>query len=238
MSVISYGQPGLTYGSGFVYGQDAAPTPPPRKERMTQAALKLDEKDLDAALELGVEMEEGLKNKPAFAAVAPTPAAMETKRDAIGVQRGKLALAESKVADEQNALDALELDYRNSLTAQAGSAILAVNGDAAQLEGANIPLRKQGVPASDAPPPLEGVTATYGDLAGEVDWGWDARPGRVYIGEIATAAAGPYAFAYTGTRSRFTSKNHPSGSEVFLRVKCTCNGFESNWSQIASHRAR
>ena len=204
---------------------------------MTQAALKLDEKDLDQAMDLGVEMEEGLKNKPAFAAVAPTPAAMALKRGAIGTQRGKLALAEAKVSEEQNALDALELDYRNSLTAQAASAILAVNGDVAQLEGASIPLRKQGTRTSDAPPPLENVNGTYGDLAGEIDWSWNGNPGRVYIGEIASSVAGPYVFAYSGTKSRFTSKNHPSGAEMFLRVKCVCNGFESAWSQIASHRA-
>lgn len=238
MSVITYGQPGRTYGSGFTYGQDAAPVAPPLRKRMTQAALKLDEKNLDQAMDLGVEMEEGLKNKPAFATVAPTPAAMATRRGAIATQRGKLALATGKLAEEQSALDALELDYRNSLTAQAGSAILAVSGDAAQLEGANIPLRKAGTPASDAPPPLENVSGTYGDLSGEVDWQWNAKPGRVYIAETGTTAAGPFAFAYSGTRSRFTSKNHPPGSEVFLRVKCTCNGFESNWSQLASHRAR
>ncbi|HEY6167884.1 MAG TPA: hypothetical protein VI454_07585 [Verrucomicrobiae bacterium] len=239
MGIIYYGQPGVAYGAGFTYGQNVSSVPQQLIKKMKQAALKLDEKNLDQCMDLGQEMEEGLKNKPAFAAVAPTPAAMKLQRDAIVLQRGVLAGAVGAVALQQGALDGLESTYRNSLTLQAGSAIQLVNGDEAQLAGTNIPLRQAGTPATDAPPPLENPHGSYGDLSGEVDWAWNGPPRRMlFIAEIATSAAGPFTFAYSGNKSGFTSKGHPPGTEIFMRSKCSCNGFDSDWSQVVSHRAR
>jgi hypothetical protein len=239
MGIIHYGQPGLAYGAGFTYGQ-VIPPANPRKVKMTQLALKLDEKDLDGVLALGVDIEEGLKNKPAFAAVAPTPADSAAKRAEIATQRGKVSAAEAKLTEEEGKLDTLESEYRILLTDMAESALEEVDGDVAQLEAANVPLRKPGSPATQPPLPPDNVHGSYGDLSGQVDFGWNGLIGKIiFQGEISTAGPnGPFILAYVGTKSRFTAAGQQPGAEVWARVKQIRNGIASDWSQVVSHRAR
>lgn len=239
MGIIHYGQPGLAYGAGFTYGQMIPPVARPKRMN-TQAALKLDEKNLDEVLELGVDVEEGLKNKPAFADVAPSPADSAAKRAEIATQRGKVAAAESKLTEEQGKLDTMESEYRVLLTDMVDSAIDEVDGDVAQLEAANIPLKKQGVRNTQPPPPPQNLHGSFGDLSGEVDFGWDGVEGRiVFQGEMsAVGPNGPFIPIYIGTRSKFTVTGQQPGAEIWARVKQIRNGMASDWSQVASHRAR
>jgi hypothetical protein len=239
MGIIHYGQPGLAYGAGFTYGQ-VIPPANPRKVKMTQLALKLDEKDLDGVLALGVDIEEGLKNKPAFAAVSPSPADSAAKRAEIATQRGKVSLAEAKLTEEQGKLDGLEAEYRVLVADMAQSALDEVDGDVAQLEAANVPLRKPGTRPTQPPPPLDNMHASFGDLSGQVDFQWNAVEGRViYQGEISTAGPnGPWILVYVGTKSRFTATGQQPGAEVWGRAKQIRGGMASDWSQVASHRAR
>jgi hypothetical protein len=241
MSIIQYGQAGLAYGAGFTYGQVNTPVVPPTgKKRMTQLALKLDERDLDGVLALGVAMEEGLKNKPAFAAVDPSPADSAAKRALIATQRAKVEAARAKLAEEEFILDGMDADYRTTVTEMAQSALDEVNGDVAQLEAANIPLRKFEGPSTQPPPEPDNMHASFGDMVGEVDFTWNSGGSRViFIGEISSVGpTGPWVNVYTGTRSRFTAKGQQPGAEIFARVKQIRNGMHSNWSQIVSHRAR
>lgn len=238
MGVITYGLAGLTYGSGFTYGQVVASGASTQRKKMLLPALKLDEKTLDEKLDQSVSIGQGLNANPIFSTVVPSVADVTTIRTNIAAKRASIATAESTLTDLNNELTDLEADLDLAVGKQVNNALDLANHVKAVAVAANIPLREAGTPLSDNPAAPGNLRATYGDLPGEIDWMCDAAGRKsTYILETAANANGPWTQAYVGSKSRATTTGHGSGELVHGRMKCICNGLHSPWSQVTTQRA-
>jgi hypothetical protein len=200
-------------------------------------ALKLQEKDVDATVQLSVNMEQGLTTTGHVPTPEPSVATLASKRGDIATKKGQVAAAQSALTMKEDELETLRGELGDLLTKSARHSQDAVEADRTKMGELKIPLRAIGQKTTDNPPPISGLTVTDGDISGESDWSWPARrPGRpLYILETAPSAAGPYTAVYTGTRSRYTTRT-AAGVELWARVSVELNGFRSDPSDPVSFR--
>jgi hypothetical protein len=92
-------------------------------------------------------------------------------------------------------------------------------------------------PIGEMPAP-ENLTATGGDLEGELDMPWEPVQGRdAYIGEWAANPAGPWTQFYVGNNSSCTASGLNPGQMYYFRVREVDPLGPGPWSDIAQKRA-
>lgn len=206
---------------------------------MDEFTLKLQEKSLEDKETLSISIEQGLTSTPHVPTGAALAADLAALRATITLQKGHLSTAVSKAATEQNTLDGLEASLDALLVNTCKAAQTAAGNSRAKLAEMNIPLRKLGAPATQAPDAPANVRGRYGAMIGELDFQWDGA-GRhvIYFGELAEDPNGPFTPCYVGTKSRCTLQNLVPGRMYYFRALVERNGLRSNPSELANHRAR
>jgi hypothetical protein len=222
----------VTYDSGVVYD---APAPPQRKK---MARIKLEMQRLTLAQLIGrcqrvVTMMTG---NAVFTSLAAKVTAFSTAVNALVTADADYQSAQQTANQKLTERDDQRVDVEN-LYRQLAAACEGVTMEGSELESGGWELR--GVPAANGPVAApQHLSAAYGDMAGEVDLQWDpVRGSSSYIGEYASAPAGPWTRGYEGTKSRCTMGGLTSGNCYYFRTAAIGPDGPGPWSDIAEKRA-
>jgi len=182
------------------------------------------------------EIRTALTGNPAFAALAarlpPFDTVVNTVETRDTAYNATVQLAEQQLSERDAARDAAE-DAARALA----SASEAETTDAAELLSGGWHLVEPPTPPGPMPAP-ENLTATGGDLEGEVDLQWEPVTGRdTYLAEWAADANGPWTQFYVGTKSSGTAGGLNPGQMYYFRVKAVGPLGPGPWSDLAQKRA-
>ena len=229
-----YDTPSLNYDSGPSVTYDhAAPT---TKVKMARIKLETQRLGLPQFIQRCQRVSTMLTGNATFSSISAKvtafTTALTTLTTADGAYQTAQQEADQKLTERDNARVEVENLYRQLAAASEG-----VTMEAAQLESGGWELRGVAAPVGDLPAPGN-LSASYGDMAGEVDLQWDPVRGAVsYVGQCAPAATGPWTQVYQGTKSRFTHSDMTSGELCYFRVAGIGPNGPGAWSDIAEKRA-
>lgn len=142
----------------------------------------------------------------------------------------------TKLTERDDGRVALENSLRTGASAAEG---VTPSPSAADLQGGGWVVRGAATPVGAMPKP-ENLSATRGDLTGEVDLGWNAitRGVQTYVAERATDPDGPWTQFYIGAASKCTSTGLTSGAAYWFQVRAVGAAGPGPWSDPATERAR
>lgn len=202
------------------------------------AKIKFDFLDLDTpgviARFRGIST--SLTGNATFAALAPKlgpfDAAIDALEAANNTYEATLVTAQQQIIVRDDRRTAVENLARGLAAASEGETT-----DAALLQSGGWQLRGTAAPVGPLPAP-ENLSATGGDMEGEVDLSWQPVNGRdTYLAEHATAATGPWTQFYVGKKSSCTAKSLASGTLCWFRVRAVGTAGPGPWSDPAQTRA-
>ena len=162
------------------------------------------------------------------------------------------------LADVSTAADNLETAYNNSQVARQDSqekttlmydlreAITKIvtrlglyventsEGDVAKIQSAGMDVRDE-AGASVVPAVPEGLSATAGDMEGEIDLQWEpVSNAKSYAIQQSPDPPGTWAQAAISTKSKHSITNLTSGDKYWFRVAAVGAGGQSGWSDPAT----
>jgi hypothetical protein len=202
------------------------------------AKIKLDHTALDtpAFIVRMREISTALTGNAAFAALAPRLAPFDAVVDLLETRNtaynATVQLAEQQLTerDEQRA------------TAEDAARALASASEAETIDEADLlsggwHLVAPPTPVGPMPAP-QNLSATGGDLEGEVDLQWEPVTGRdAYAAEWAANPAGPWTQFYVGNNSSCAASGLNPGQMFYFRVRAFGPLGPGPWSDIAQKRA-
>jgi len=206
------------------------------------AALHLDELSPQELIATGQRLVEGLEGNAHF----PEP------QPPIDELRQKLAVVETtyeayrkerlRLNELKNAYQAAMTEAKKAITLEAGYVDEASDGDAKKILSANLtPERTWSFWPFGSLAEVVELSASRGDLPGEVDLVWDAVRGADGY-EINTASdmagEGPWIQAAVSSESRVTVKDLQTGRRYWFRVRAVGSKGEGDWSDPVMKFAR
>jgi hypothetical protein len=173
---------------------------------------------------------------PAFAPLAAKVTATETAVDDLETKSNAYNVAlqtcTTLMTERDDARVAAEDAVRSLANAAEGE-----TQDSATLLGGGWHLRDAPTPIGPMPAP-QNLTATGGDMEGEVDLACDPVYGRdSYIAEYAINALGPWEQFYVGKKSSCTAVGLAPGQLCYFRMLAVGPLGPGPWSDIAQKRA-
>lgn len=229
-----YDTPGLTYDSGALYDDTAAP---PQPQRKTMAKVRFTFKgmsDVDS-LQACNDLKTALTGNANFSTPPVTLTAFGT---AITTAQTKLTAADNAAsaakqatADKDTALNALK-----ALGMQlVGYVDLTAAGDESKILSAGLSVRAAKSPQS-VPLPVQNLSLTAGDNAGTLDVHWDHLDNAKSY-EVQTSpdpfTATSFVAADTVTKSSTTLAGFTSGAKIWVRVRAINSAGKGAWSDVA-----
>ena len=202
------------------------------------AKIKFDHASLDtpAFITRMREISTALTGNPVFAALAPRLSAFNTVVDSLET-RNTTYNATVQLGAQQLTERDLERVAAEDAARVLASASEAETIDEADLLSGGWHLTSPPAPVGPMPAP-QNLTATGGDLEGEVDLQWDPVTGRdAYIAESAASAPGPWTQFYVGNNSSCTANGLDPGQMFYFRVRAVGPLGPGPWSDIAQKRA-
>jgi hypothetical protein len=202
------------------------------------ARVKLDHKDL-ATPAFVTRMEEisaAMTGNAVFTSLAANVTAFNTKVATLATKNSAYETAvlacKTAMTERDDARTAAEDSARALASASEG-----VTSDAAELQSGGWHLRGEAAPVGPMPAP-QNVSATAGDLDGEVDLSWEPVSGRdTYIAEHSTSATGPWTQFYVGKKSSCTATGLVSATMYWFRIRAVGTAGPGPWSDITQKRA-
>jgi len=232
---VNSDDPAIFYDDPAVF-YDATSPIPERKQKM--AKIKLDHTNL-AAPAFVVRMKEistALTGNAVFASLAANVTAFDTK---VGTLETKSAAYDATVQAGKTVLterDDARVAVEDAARGLAGASE-GVTSDAAQLQSGGWHLRGAPTPVGPMPAP-QNLSATAGDLDGEVDLSWEPVSGRdTYVGEHSISATGPWTQFYIGKKSGTTATGLASATMYWFRIRAVGTAGSGPFSDIAQKRA-
>ena len=182
------------------------------------------------------EVRTALTGNPPFAPLAPRLPGFVTVVEALETSNTTYT-ATVQLADQQLTELNTARDVAEAAVAALASASEAETTDDAELLSGGWHLVEPPTPPSPMPAP-ENLTATGGDLEGEVDMQWEPVTGRdTYLAEWAADPVGPWTQFYVGTKSSCTAGGLNPGQMYYFRVRAVGPLGPGPWSDIAQKRA-
>jgi hypothetical protein len=202
------------------------------------AKIKLDHTRLDTPAYI-VRMREistALAAAPTFAPLAaklpPFNALVDTLETKSTEYEAAVQAAKTVLTERDTARVAVEDAARALASASEGE-----TSDEAALQGGGWHLRGVATVVGPMPAP-QNVTASGGDMDGEVDLSWEPVDGRdTYLGEHGTSATGPWTQFYVGKKSSATATGLTSGTAYWFRLRAVGAAGPGPWSDITQKRA-
>jgi hypothetical protein len=202
------------------------------------AKIKFDHTSLDtpAFITRMREISTALTGNAVFAALAARLAPFNAVVDSLET-RNTTYNATVQLASQQLTERDLERAAAEDAARALASASEAETVDEADLLSGGWHLTSPPAPVGAMPAP-QNLSATGGDLEGEVDLQWEPVTGRdAYITDWAANPAGPWTQFYVGNNSSCTASGLNPGQMFYFRVRAVGPLGPGPWSDIAQKRA-
>jgi len=236
--MASYDSPGLTYDSGVLYDDIAPPQP---TKRMPKIKVKLDLKsksdsDLVTFAQAHVTATTGNAN---FTTLLPPATAFATTLTGYQTALGNFNTAQVAAKQATTVKDTARLALESVLT-QRGHYVELTAANAADpaavIESAGFSVRATAA-APQVPDPVQNLSVTAGDNAGELDFQWDPANGAssydVHVSPDPVTAAS-WVPQKGVTKSKTAVTGYPSGAKMWARVRAIGPGGTGAWSDMAT----
>lgn len=204
---------------------------------MAKVKLNFTRLTIPEKLQLVKQILTAMTGNPNFPTPQPTLAQVSAAADALETadSTAQTARAASKTATSERDQKMKALDL---LVAQLAAHVESVSGDdETKILSAGMDVRATGSPGSDPPAQPQGVAATEGDHAGELDVQWDRIVNaRSYVLESSTDPTNPalWKHAMVVTTSHATLEGLVSGQRYWVRVAAVNTNGQSGWSDPAT----
>lgn len=202
------------------------------------AKIKLDHTRLDtpAYISRMREIKTALTGAATFAALVPKLTPFGVLVDTLETKNtlySEAVQAARQVLTERDAARAAVEDAARALA----SASEGETSDEALLQSGGWHLRGVSAPVGPMPAP-QNLSASGGDMEGEVDLSWEPVDGRdTYLAEYATSATGPWTQFYVGKKSSTTATGLTSGTAYWFRIRAVGAAGPGPWSDVTQKRA-
>ena len=233
--MANYDSPGLTYGSGVLY-DDTAPPQPSRLMAKIKVKLNLDSKSDANLLTFAQAHATAMTGNANFTTPLPAATAFTTVLTAYQTALGSFNSAQAAAKLATQAKDTARLALESALT-QRGNYVELTAATAADpvavIESAGFSARAA-ASASQVPDPVQNVSVTAGDNAGELDLQWDPANGAKSY-EVQTSPD-PFTDASwvarpSVTKSKTVILGLTSGAKMWARVRGVGPGGTGAWSE-------
>lgn len=202
------------------------------------AEIKFDHTSLDtpAFIVRMREISAALTGNAVFTALSTKLAPFDTLVDTLETKNNTASAAAQLVKKTMTEVEKARGDVESAIRALAKSSE-GETADAAALQSGGWHLVEPPAPVGPMPAP-QNLTATGGDLEGEVDMQWEPTTGRdAYLGEWAADPNGPWTQFYVGTKSSCTASGLNPGQMYYFRVRAVGPLGPGPWSDLAQKRA-
>ena len=229
-----YDTPGLTYDSGVLYDDTAAPT----KKGTKMAKVKLDFRNLPDSeiIQQCTNIKTALTGNASFSTPTPTLTAfgtfITTAQTKLTVSDNAQTASKQATADKDAAIAAL-LAAASQLATYVD---LTAGGDESKIMSAGMNVRAPRTPSAP-PSPVANLSITAGDNVGELDLHWDpAQRAKSY--EVHTSPDPVTNSSWNSkpsvTKSKTTVTDMTSGTRVWARVRAINSAGQGAWSSSIS----
>ena len=230
--------PPATFDSGLTY--DSAPLPQPFK-RMAKPKVRLNLKEKsDSDLLLYAQQHEAaVTGNASFTPLLPAAAAFTPVRAAFATALGDFNTKQSAAKQATQVKDTARLALEGMLTQRGSYVELTAAGmddPAAAIESAGFEVKSSKTPPA-APAPVQNLSITAGDNAGELDLQWDPVEGAsTYEVQISPDPVTQTSWIpqKSVTKSKKVVLGLTSGAKMWARVCGVGPGGTGAWSDLAS----
>jgi hypothetical protein len=227
--------PGLTYDSGHTYASAVVPPTDHTKMPKIKVKLNLDRLTDEQLIQKAKAIKLAMTGNANFPSPVPTVPNMNTLITTAETKLGAANLAQQaakQATTEKNAaLDAV----RAAVTDWGGYVQISCGGDAAKVQSAGMDVKAVVTPPT-LPPPVQNLSLTAGDNAGEIDAQWDSMNVRTF--QMETSPDPMTSSSWTRqkdvTKSKSVILNLVSGTRVWVRVRAVNPAGEGPWSDPAT----
>ena len=209
---------------------------------MAQVILELQDKNDQELKVFSAAHKAAMAGNANYMSPTPTATVYDASQLLFSQKVDAIATAETALAVLRADKEAAKADLIVQLTSRAGYVQGASAGNEAKINSAGFQTKAAGTPTTSLPAPTN-VSASGGDLEGELDGQWDAvQKAKTYVVQCRlhpeNAAPGPWAQAKITTRSRLTLEGLIPGTVYAIRVQALgANEVVSPWSDEAVGRA-
>lgn len=208
---------------------------------MSQVKLALDQLTLGQQIELARQIGVAMNGNASFPTPNPTLGDLldfaTDAETAMNAQRAAALAAQNATIAARTA----QLALMNALTTEGNYVQNASGGDETKILSAGMRVRSGAAPIGPLPAP-ENLSATSGDMPGEVDLHWNrVRGASSYVLQYTTDPIGPNSVWTTcppSTKSKCTVPNLAAGTRYWFRVAAAGAAGQGPWSDPATKMAQ
>ena len=228
-----YDTPGLTYDSGALYDDAAAPPQP--KHKMAKVKFTLKNVPDGDAIQTCSDLKTALTGNANFTTPPITPVAFGTL---ITTAQSKLTASDNAAAASKQAT--ADKDTAIAAMAAAASQLVAyvdltANSDESKILSAGLSVRAARAPQT-VPAQVTNLSLTTSDYAGALDAHWDALSGAKSFEVQASPdpfTTASWVTADTVTNSKTSLAGFTSGAKIWVRVRAINSAGKGAWSDPA-----
>jgi hypothetical protein len=209
---------------------------------MAQVILELQEKNDQQLKTFSAAHKAAMAGNPNYMTPSPSATVYDAAQLLFSQKVDAITTAETALAVLRAEKEAAKADLILQLTSRGSYVQAASGGNEAKIHSAGFDTKSAPTPTTSLPAPTN-VSASGGDLEGELDGQWDAVPkAKTYVVQCRlhpdNAAPGPWEQAKITTRSRLTLEGLISGTVYAIRVQALGgNEVVGPWSDEAIGRA-
>jgi hypothetical protein len=178
-----------------------------------------------------------MKDNPDFPTPVPPLAEILAAANELETAAAETIAARQAAKAKTTAQNNKEAALARLLTQEAGYVEAAAGDDEEKILRAGFDLKAAPNATTSAPDQPQGLTATQGDDAGEIDAAWDRVPGaKSYLIEISPDPIADTSWKHAGAspKSSFTLSGLVSGTRYWIRVAAIGTNGQGPWSGPAT----
>ena len=200
---------------------------------MAKVKLDLRNKSIPEKVQKMRQFVAAMTGNESFSTPSPVLAAVTSAADDLEAAYNEAQAVRLLAKEKTVAQDAREREADGIVTQLAAYVEGTSGGDAATIQSAGMDVRDEAAPVGELPAPGD-LTATVGDMDGEIDLDWDnVRRASSYLVQQSPDPPGSWQQAAVVTKSKHTVTGLTSGTKYWFRVAAIGSAGQSPWSQPA-----
>ncbi|MCA9219681.1 MAG: fibronectin type III domain-containing protein [Planctomycetales bacterium] len=201
---------------------------------MAKVKLDLRNKSIPEKVQKMRQFVAAMTGNASYPTPSPDLAAVSSAADNLEAAYNEAQAVRLLAKEKTVAQDAREREADGVLTQLAAYVEATSGGDTATIQSAGMDVRDEAAPVGDLPAPGD-LTATAGDMDGEIDLDWDSvRRASSYLVQQSPDPPGSWQQVAVVTKSKHTVTGLESGAKYWFRVAAIGAAGQSPWSQPAN----